>query len=288
MSDDDDATGDGGTGEWRCGWCEKPHDRNDPPCDNCGHHKLERAVVPAAPDVGDDYEPEPVWVCPECGRQHQKNSPPCSRCGNATLDRHVPSEDDYAAELGGTSYLDLLDARYAVGLAVALVAAVVLVLGLLGVVALPGTGGDLTVEDVPGSADRARGVDLGEAESAYLDAVNDRRSDGERLARNDRLDAVATFTTRRWVKSVYGEATTPSGERLADEVGDVCDERPTLVRVRRTVGEDAFASPGALGTALADAATDRTPSPVTAGGTLTGLDVHVGPDGAVYASQFVC
>jgi hypothetical protein len=281
-----------GSAKWRCAWCEKPQERNDPPCDNCGHHKFERAVVPTAPDVGDDYQREPVWLCPECGRQHQKNSPPCNRCGNATLDRHIPSDEDYADELGETSYLDLLDAKYAVALVVALVGAAVLVLGLLGVIALPGTGGgDLTVENVPGSADEANGVGLAAAERAYLAAVDDRRSDTDRteLERNDRLDRVATFANQRWVKSVYGDASRPSGERLAEAIGDTCrGTRPSLVTTNPQPGDEAFTSAGRLGTALADAAESGEVSPTTAEGSLTGVDVHVGPDGTVYLSQFVC
>ncbi|MEF8830385.1 MAG: hypothetical protein V5A23_02475, partial [Halobacteriales archaeon] len=63
--------------KYRCEWCGKPHERNDPPCDNCGHHSFERAVVPKAPEEAPE---EYVWVCPECGRVHPRNSPPCSRC----------------------------------------------------------------------------------------------------------------------------------------------------------------------------------------------------------------
>ena len=77
--------------EWRCEWCGKPHENDDPPCDNCGHGSFERAVVPR-PDLGeevegDDPDSTTVWVCTSCGREHTKHSPPCSRCGNATLER---------------------------------------------------------------------------------------------------------------------------------------------------------------------------------------------------------
>jgi hypothetical protein len=72
--------------EWRCEWCGKPHEENDPPCDNCGHGSFEKAVVrgPAAESGPDSTV---VWACTECGREHTKNSPPCSRCNNATLER---------------------------------------------------------------------------------------------------------------------------------------------------------------------------------------------------------
>lgn len=71
---------------WRCEWCGKPHEENDPPCDNCGHGKFEEAVVQQA-GAGDDQDSMLVWVCTECGREHTKNSPPCSRCNNATFER---------------------------------------------------------------------------------------------------------------------------------------------------------------------------------------------------------
>lgn len=80
--------------EWRCEWCGKPHEENDPPCDNCGHGKYEKAIVQQA--AGDESDPDSmtVWVCTECGRNHQKNSPPCSRCNNATLERETVTIDE--------------------------------------------------------------------------------------------------------------------------------------------------------------------------------------------------
>lgn len=70
--------------EWRCEWCGKPHEADDPPCDNCGHGSFERAVAPVAPEG----EGGPtVWVCTECGRDHPRNTPPCSRCGAMTLEQ---------------------------------------------------------------------------------------------------------------------------------------------------------------------------------------------------------
>jgi hypothetical protein len=278
--------------KWRCAWCEKPQERNDPPCDNCGHHKFERAVVPVAPET-DDYEPEPVWVCPECGRQHQKNSPPCSRCGNPSLEKRIPDEEDFAAELGGTSYVDLLEPQYVLGFAVAVLAAAALVLALLGVITLPGMdgGGDLTVEDVPGSAETASGVDLDDVEGAYLEALNERRTDAglAALERDDRLDEVATFANQRGVKSRYGDSDPPSNDRLAAAIGDACRrDRIPYVRVDAQPDVDAFDSASGLAGVLVVAAGERDPQPTAVEGSRTGLDLHVGPDGHVFLSQFVC
>jgi ribosomal protein L40E len=79
--------------EWRCEWCGKPHEENDPPCDNCGHGQFERAVVPAGPEG--DGGPL-VWVCTECGREHPRNNPPCSRCGGMDLEKQ--RQDDVPVE----------------------------------------------------------------------------------------------------------------------------------------------------------------------------------------------
>jgi len=87
--------------KWRCEWCGKPHEENDPPCDNCGHGSFEEAVVRGAPD-GDSENSTIVWVCTDCGREHTKNSPPCSRCGNAKLERteKVVTDENLTARPG--------------------------------------------------------------------------------------------------------------------------------------------------------------------------------------------
>ena len=89
--------------EWRCEWCGKPHEENDPPCDACGHGSFERAVVPTGPE-GDGETL--LWICPECGREHVRNNPPCSRCGNMNLEAH----EGYPEELEPDDDGGLLDA----------------------------------------------------------------------------------------------------------------------------------------------------------------------------------
>jgi uncharacterized OB-fold protein len=78
--------------EWRCEWCGKPHEENDPPCDNCGHGKFERAVVRQG--SSGNANSTVVWVCTDCGREHTKHSPPCSRCNNSTLERQEKTISD--------------------------------------------------------------------------------------------------------------------------------------------------------------------------------------------------
>jgi len=87
--------------EWRCEWCGKPHEENDPPCDNCGHGSFEKAVVRRqSPEANNSTV---VWVCTECGREHTKNSPPCSRCNNATLEREEKTLSDEDLTAGPNS-----------------------------------------------------------------------------------------------------------------------------------------------------------------------------------------
>ncbi|MFC7139145.1 hypothetical protein ACFQMA_04745 [Halosimplex aquaticum] len=274
--------------KWRCAWCDKPHDRNDPPCDNCGHHKFEKAVVPVAPD-DPDHEREPVWVCPECGRVHQKNSPPCSRCGNARLERRVPDESDYDDELSGTSYVDLLSARYVAGLAVAAVAGTVLILGLLGVITLPGTGGD-----VPGSAESVNGVDLAETETAFVAELNDRRADAgfAEYERHENLDDAARVANQRWVREQAGEGSGSDGERALGELDGACGGNVTAFRSYAVVPDDvratAFESPEALGTVLVDAYENEVGGFFETPKGRIGVDVHAGPDDRVSVTVIAC
>jgi len=279
--------------KWRCDWCGKPHARNDPPCDNCGHHKFEKAVVPVAPEEG-GYERQPIWVCPECGREHQKNSPPCSRCGNAKLEKHVPREEDYAEELSGTSYLDVLEPRYAVGIVFALVAGGALVLALLGVITLPGMGGpSLAVADVPGNATTANGIDLAETERAYLADANDRRAEAgvDRLDRSETLDDVARYLNQRRVKGTYTNEEVPPIDRVSDALGDACNgEQPVAYTEsggdRETITD--YDSPDSLAAALGDVFDSGEDSLSEFPVGRTGVDVHVGPDGRVFVTQVVC
>jgi len=279
-------SGSDGSAKWRCAWCDKPHDRNDPPCDNCGHHKFEKAVVPVAPD-DPDHEREPVWVCPECERVHQKNSPPCSRCGNAELERQIPDESDYDEELSSTSYYDLLDARYVVGLAFALVAGTVLVLALLGVITLPG------MDSVPGSAAEYRGVDLADTEAAFLATLNDRRADAglAEYERNGNVDDAARLYNQGWVSEVAGTGSIPSGERLGRALDGTCGdgvERITPLVMSFDEGDAALDSSETLAGALVDGYTTEAGGLSEAESDLVGVDAHAGPDGSVYATVFVC
>jgi len=290
-SSDDGSSGGGSSGEWICAWCDKPHDRNDPPCDNCGHHKFERAVVPVAPE-NTDHEREPVWACPECGREHQRNSPPCSRCGNAQLEQRVPDERDYATELGGTSYLDLLEPRYAVALVVAVVAGAVLVLGLLGVISLPGMSGDsLAVSNVPGNATAAGGHSLAAVESEYVAVLNEQRPDDPRATRSSGLDDAARFYNQRRVKSVAGDGSLPSDDRMQEAIAGACDSEVTLYTATELsdASLSSFEDERAVAAALVTSLRERYGAGAfDIGGASVGVDVHALPGRGVSVTLLVC
>lgn len=270
--------------KWRCEWCGKPHEENDPPCDNCGHGSFERAVVQQTDlSEGDGQRETIVWVCADCGRPHPKHNPPCSRCGHPTLEKQAQSVDE--SELSPPGYLDLLTPRYAVGLVVVLGLAAIFLLGVAGIVPLPGfSDGIPSVSDVPGRADTADGLSLSAVEDAYVEELNAAREADQNLVRTDQLDEIATFYNQRRVKAVYGEGTTPTSDRMGELLGDSCSGQ--IIQITPALDASGYDSAETLGGAFAD----RT----LAGGVLleskskTGVDAHVGPDGTVYLTQYAC
>ncbi|WP_161973140.1 hypothetical protein [Halostella litorea] len=275
--------------EWRCEWCGKPHEENDPPCDECGHGSFEEAVV-QVPET-DDPDSMLVWVCEECGRNHPKNSPPCSRCGHMQLRKEVQEFDE--SELEGGSYLDVGKEYIAAG--IALVAVVALVAA--GVIPVPGLGGP-DIDDVPGQAESADGFDLTAVESGIADGINERRAgaDADELRTGGDLDAVAERYNKLRVGQRYGDY---EAERLSESYGEVgyeCAREPAVesgvIPVRNdrrpldTYGNESdlasavvadFAMRSGEGSGLFDAEREA-----------VGVDVHVAPDGAVYVTATAC
>ncbi|MEF8776790.1 MAG: hypothetical protein V5A43_09855 [Haloarculaceae archaeon] len=277
--------------EWRCEWCGKPHAENDPPCDNCGHGTFERAVVRGAPAAESEGPSTTVWVCPECGRAHPKNSPPCSRCGHGKLELEERSIDDYG-DVGAPSYRDLLTRRYALGLVAALGLAAVFVLGVMGIVPIPGlTPQGLEVAGVPGNASVAAGIDLAEVETAYLDALNERRS-AENLRTvgpDTQLAEVTTFFNERSIKEALTDADLPSTDTAAERLRDSCSSEPEVWQLRqRGLTIDGFANAAGLSEALLERSRFGSEAVATESAPKTGVDVHIGPDGTVYVLQLVC
>ncbi len=272
--------------DWRCEWCGKPHEENNPPCDNCGHGTFEEAVVRQTDLAEEGLETTTVWVCTECGRTHTKHSPPCSRCGNHELVMEEQRVDD--EELSVPSYFDLVTPRYILGLVVVLALAGVFVGGITGVIDVPGFGNEVpNVENVPGEADTAGSINLTTVESAYIDAVNDARANAsdDSISRDDRLDEVATYTNQRLVKSEYGDGSLPSRDRIAELVGDSCRDGAVVETYTLQGGE--YATGEELGPAFASERFAN--SEISAASTTAvGVDTHTAPDGTVFLTQIVC
>jgi hypothetical protein len=289
--------------KFRCTYCGKPHERNDPPCDNCGHSEFEKAVVPMAPEADDDAATTYVWVCTECGNDHPKNTPPCDRCGSGPLERREQTFDEEAVvsemldETNGdrspsadVGYLDVLDAKLVLGFVGVGALVVVLALGFLGVVTVPGI---TPPGPVPGNATTANGISLSEVGTAYVAGLNDRRTaeGGDELTRDEQLRDAATYINQERVRATYDNGDGPAGDRVRSELGDACgDVTPSLVQ---------FSTASPLGEGSADttatdfaeellAAPDAPDPTIAAERGLTGVDVHVGPDGRVFVAQLVC
>ncbi|MEF8908335.1 MAG: hypothetical protein V5A13_10770, partial [Haloarculaceae archaeon] len=264
--------------------CGKPHEEDDPPCDNCGHGSFERAVVPVANDDESLGSEAKVWVCTSCGREHTKHNPPCSRCGHADLELQRQEINDSELEVPG--YFDLLTPRYILGLAVVLVVAGVFVLGVTGAVDIPGFGGGVPeVSDVPGNAAAAGNVSFEDAEAAYLAGLNDARESASAtaLSRNGDLGAVATFLNQKRVKEEG--VSREERDRVQSALEGACETSPSVITA--SVLPDSLDSASALADALV-ASSVRDGEADAVEGTRTGIDLHATPDGRVYLLQVVC
>lgn len=274
---------------WRCEHCEAVYETNDPPCDSCGNESLEPTANASTVDSVSTF----VWACEKCGREHVKNSPPCSRCGHPMLERREPTYDDPEPEPAG--YLEVARPYLP---AVALFAVVIglTATGVVTVDMLPGHGPP-SPPDAPGNGSREAGIDL----EAVADDVFE-RLEAERVDRNaesrthdDGLRALATFRNRERVIDRYGgddpgavEPTdfdpTCSGTTIVsypvtfvDEVSidahrNESDLSATIVQ--RLLSE-AEVQPSLERALFSSYASD-------------GIDVHVGPDGAVYVYYAAC
>jgi len=324
--------------EWRCEWCGKPHEEDDPPCDSCGHGSFERAVVRRTDLSGGDPDTMTVWVCTACGREHPKHSPPCSRCNNGTLEQREKRVDESnltdgpnSTDTGGgdistdettvwvctacgrehpkhappcsrcgnadleretrtvseaettvPGYRDLVTARYLVVLLGTLGLAALFGLGATGTVDLPGFPDNSvpSVDNVPGNETTAGELTLSGAETAYLDALGDRRAGAGlgQLDRGDRLDEIARYYNQRRVKQVFDRGSVPDDDELRGLLeGDCSPAR--LVSSSIPAGE-------AVGERLVDSLGADSP-PMLADAERIGIDFH-SVDGTLFVTQVVC
>ena len=277
--------------QWRCEWCGKPHEENDPPCDNCGHGTFEKAVVRQT-DLGDgESDPALVWVCTECGREHPKNAPPCSRCGSVSLEKRRQEIDE--SELTAPGYLELVTPRYLAAVGAVLVLAAVFALGVTGVVDLPGFGssGVPAVENVPGNATYAGDVPLAAVEDEFASGLIARYgSEGGDMTRDGDLDAVARYLNQQAVKRAVGDSTTtPTVEDSVREVAnDACGRtRPIPLGPYTMDVEQETAAASALGQSLLEEYRNRVEPSADADAQL-GVDIHEGPDGDLWLLVVIC
>lgn len=278
--------------EWRCEWCGKPHEENDPPCDNCGHGQFEEAIVRRTDLAGEDGpETTLVWVCTDCGREHPKHAPPCSRCGNTTLEKQEQRVAE--SELTAPGYLDLMTPRYLAALGLTLAVATVVVLGFVGVLDLPGfdQGGVPEVEGVPGNETAAGSVALDEVEAAYVTAVNQHREDAgdPQLQRSDSLDEIATFYHQEFIRWQLAGGDPPDGETATDLLLEDCrtDRGTSLEFHDLRISANGTESPSELGEALADELRNDERLSVAGSADAVGVDTHY-VDGQLLLGQFVC
>ena len=268
--------------KWRCPQCGKPHERNDPPCDNCGHHRFERAVVPQA--TADEGREQFVWACADCGRHHQRNNPPCSRCGGASFEKKPLDYDEF--ETGDTpGYFELAGRAEAAAALVVVALVAVGALGYLGVVDVPGLTpqGPPSVEDVPGNETAVGDRSLADVEAAVFAELNVDRT--PRLERSGGLDAMATYVNQRLVKNEY----TDEDEEISEEQirrFDVQCSGPVTVQQAETA--TAVADATELETVAQELFVQlaaRAPPDST---TSVGIDAHAGRDDRVFVTVASC
>jgi ribosomal protein L44E len=306
---DEDAAVDGETTTvWACSDCGRAHPRNNPPCSRCGGMTFEREErVFDADDDWDDREstgPDPevgsdtmtTWVCTECGRSHPRNNPPCSRCGAMSLEQREERFDDVGA--GGGGWRSAIDWKVGLGFVGALVLLTLIVGPAMGVFDLPGEGPP-AVEGVPGEADSHGGVSLSAVERSFVDQLRagEGTGDGGELTWNRELAGVATYRNRWTVKTTYTDAERPTPRPLLEAVSNVdsCDaedvsfvefDTPATLQGTPT---DGFGSADAMAAALvADYAGEDGTVDVAAPAGQAAADVHVGPDGRVFVTVFLC
>ncbi|WP_049889048.1 hypothetical protein [Natronolimnohabitans innermongolicus] len=278
--------------KWRCTWCGKPHAENDPPCDNCGHNKFEKAVVregedererertasgtdSGTVDTGTTY----VWRCQNCGRDHVKNNPPCARCGNHTLEKTEQTYDDVDRDLDVPGWLEVAKPYAPVILVVAVVVAL-FATGIVPLSVLPGVG-QPSPPDAPGEGSEVAGIDLEATEEEVHELLDADR--GER-SYDGGLAAFAEYHNRAYVAQEYGDGS-PDGADLSDFDHD-CSGRVAGGQLPVVVSIDEYDSQSALAEAIADA--------LTANQEVTddefsseGLDIHV-VDESVYVFYVAC
>ncbi|ELY69301.1 hypothetical protein [Natrinema versiforme] len=288
--------------KWRCTRCGKPHAEDDPPCDECGHNAFEKAIV-RVDESGDDRSggersgsepipsgtvetgPEYVWACTNCGREHVRNTPPCSRCGNPDLERVEQTYEGLERDLDTPSWFEVakpyLPIFVAIGVIVALFAT-----GIVSPTILPGIGPP-SPPDAPGQDSTASGLDLEAVDQAVHDRLKEEREPSERRTYDDGLAGYAEYQNQRIVVIEF-EDRTPDRVN-ADEFDHNCEAAVQgAPAVLTDVSVDDYADESGLAADIASALRSQYGDDMRTGFDAEGIDVHVAPNGDVYAFYAAC
>ncbi|WP_436343598.1 hypothetical protein [Natronorubrum sp. FCH18a] len=269
--------------KWRCTWCGKPHESNDPPCDSCGHNEFEEAVVRQEEfetvDTGTQY----MWVCANCGRQHMKNNPPCSRCGGHDLEKTEDAFSDVDRDLEVPSWLEVAKPYAPIIVGFALIVAL-FATGIVSPSIIPGIGTP-SPPDAPGEGSEAAGIDLEAAEDEVHERLEAERNADESRSYDDGLAAYAEYTNRANVAMEYDDASPDSVD--GSDFGVECRNELVGANLPIPGSIDDYDDEGALAEAVAEAVvtSERLTDPELES---EGLDLHVGPDGALYGVYLTC
>lgn len=224
-------------------------------------------------------ESEPFeWECQQCGKTTPKNDTPCSRCGAIEYEK-VPLHRD--EDLAATESLIPTSRRALIGYG--------------GAVALVAIGGGYTIlsgttppsiENVPGHAQSASGIEFAVAEAAVRETVNNQRDDP--LQHDSTVDDAATYYTKSLVKGgTSSEDLTNALEKFGLSEWYAARNRFTWSGGRAI---DYYDSASALGQDLAESwLNDEAirPNLLDSAYTRTGVDIHVAENGDIYITQIV-
>ena len=267
--------------KWRCTWCGREYDADDPPCETCGRETFERV------DNGETasaFEAESfVWVCENCGREHVKNPRICARCSHPSLAKRPADEADLSEELSTPGYLSV-GWPYVLG-AVAVIA--VVALALTGVLPVPGVGGPPAPPEAPGESTRAAGLDLGSVEAAVLERFDAER--GSERGRDGGLNGLVTFLVRHEVATEYD----PEYDEELPDLRAFDPDCGTELRgdvVEFQLSPAAFDDEAALGEAIASALLETSDfeAVVTGEATIEAVTVHATPEDTVTVGYAAC
>lgn len=270
---------------WRCAWCGREYERDDPPCETCGYETYE--AVDEATGSTFASEGSVVWACRSCGREHPKHAPPCSRCGDPNLERRRSVHEDLTEDLSVPGYLSVGKPYVAIG---AVVVVAVLLVGS-GVVSVPGVTGPPEPPDAPGDGQRAGGLDLTVVEREVLEAFAAKRREAGAPDRSvDRgLDAFAEYFLRHEINEQYSPGY--EGELPAIESFDpACSRTAQLAYPESSVEAADFDDESALAETIASSMLHGRSYDLTVAAELEyeAIEVYVAPDDTVHVTYVAC